>query len=222
MFSPPSRGASKGSRHSVRASNSSQRGGPSRSFGGHRREPCPVLAPGGGMLRGGGGLPGQLSGPGGEAAVSGAGVLGVSYVVRMLGDSISGLGWLRWLTPLGWIEELRPMADPQPIALAPIVGLVLACGGLTILLAGRRDLNASILHESEGKLGDTRLLTGPTSLALRLSRPTARAWLVGIVGFSIMLGSVARSSASVLSSSPAFTAVLGRLGVRAATQVSLS
>ena len=181
-----------------------------------------ALVSGGAMFLAIGALTSQLSATRGQAAMIGAGVLGVSYVVRMLADSSSALAWLRWLTPLGWIEELRPMADPQPIALAPIVGLVLACGGITILLAGRRDLNGSILHESEGKLGDTRWLSGPTSLALRLERPTALAWLVGIVGFSILLGSVARSSAGVFSSSPAFTAALGRLGVRAATEGYLS
>jgi len=98
----------------------------------------------------------------------------------------------------------------------------LGCAGLTFLLAGRRDLNASLLQESEGRLGDTRWLRGPTSLALRLSGPTALAWLSGIVAFSALFGSVARSTADVLGSSPTFTAALGRLGVRAATEGYLS
>jgi len=181
-----------------------------------------ALVSGGAMFLAIGALTSQLSATRGQSATIAAAVLGAAYVVRVFADSSNALGWLRWLTPLGWIEELRPLADPQPMALIPIVVCVLACAGLTILLAGRRDLNASLVHESEGRLGETRWLRGPTSLALRLSRPAALAWLAGIIAFSVLFGSVARSTVSVLGSSPAFTAALGRLGVHAATEGYLS
>jgi ABC-2 type transport system permease protein len=164
-----------------------------------------------------GALTSQLSATRGQALMIGAAILGGSYAVRIVADSSRALNWLRWATPLGWIEELQPLRNPQLIALAPMLALVLLCVGLTILLAGRRDLGGSVLREREGRSGDIRLLSGPTGLALRLSWPTALAWLAGIASISFVEGSVARTASSFLASSPAMEAALGRLGIRAAT-----
>lgn len=172
-----------------------------------------ALVSGAAMFLAIGALTSQLSATRGQAAMIGAAVLGVSYVVRMITDATSGLGWLRWFSPIGWIEEVRPLRDPQPAALAPMAALIIVCVGLTLVLAGRRDLYASVLPEREGG-GRGRWLLGPATLALRLAGPSALAWLAGIAGFGLMLGFVARSAAGLLASSPAFTATLGRLGVR--------
>src|SRR4030095_2524756 len=52
------------------------------------------------------------------ANLIGAAVLAGSYLIRMAADSDPGLAWLRWASPLGWIEELRPLTGSQPNALA--------------------------------------------------------------------------------------------------------
>jgi ABC-2 type transport system permease protein len=165
-----------------------------------------------------GALASQLRATRGEAATLAAFTLGAAWVVRMIADSSSSLGWMRWLTPMGWIEEVHPLQDAQLLALVPIAALVLVCSGLTVVLAGRRDLNASVIPEREGGASSTRWLVGPFSLAVRISRGAAVGWLAGIVGFAAVEGAVARSSASVLSSSPAIASTLGRLGVRRATE----
>ncbi len=176
-----------------------------------------ALVSGAAMFLAVGALASQLSATRGGASTLAAAVLGASFVVRMIADSSSSLGWLRWLTPLGWVEELHPLRDPQPLALAPIVALVLASAALTVLLAGSRDLNAGLLKDGEGRGGASWWLKGPISLALRLSGATALGWLVGVAGLAAMLGSLARTTASLMATSPALTAALGRLGVRAAT-----
>src|SRR5262249_40176803 len=136
-----------------------------------------------------GALASQLNATRGQAATIASAVLSASFVVRMAADSSSGLGWLRWLTPVGWLEEARPLRDPQPLALAPIGALVLTGTVLTVLLASGRDLGASVLPEGEGRRGATRWLVGPISLALRLSGPAAFAWLAGITNYATMFGS---------------------------------
>lgn len=165
-----------------------------------------------------GALASQLSATRGQASTISAAVLGGSYIVRMVADSSTALGWLRWLSPIGWVEELRPLRDTQPIALLPIAGLVLACSGLAIWFAGRRDLGASVLRERDGHGGNPRWLLGPTTLALRLSRPSALAWLIGVSGMAVVYGSLTRSATNILSSSPAITATLGRFGIHRATE----
>ena len=176
------------------------------------------LVSGAAMFLAVGALASQLSATRGQAATIAAVVLGAAYVVRMIADSRSSLGWLRWLSPIGWVEELRPLQNPQPLALVPIVGLVLVCGGVAVVLAGGRDLNASVLREGTPNRGDARSLIGPTSLALRMSGPTAIAWLAGVAGMAVIYGSLTRSATSMLASSPSFEATLGRLGVRRVTE----
>ena len=36
-------------------------------------------------------------------------ILGICYALRMVADSGVGVHWLVWLSPLGWVEELRPL-----------------------------------------------------------------------------------------------------------------
>ena len=50
--------------------------------------------------------------------------LGVSYALRMVADSGIGLDWLRWVSPLGWIEQLQPLTAPRPLVLLPIAGFI--------------------------------------------------------------------------------------------------
>jgi ABC-2 type transport system permease protein len=165
-----------------------------------------------------GALASQLRARRGEAATVSAFVLGLSWIGRMIADSSPSLGWMRWLTPMGWIEELHPLQDAQPLALVPIVALVMICAFLTMFLAERRDLNASVIPDREGGPANARWLVGPFSLAMRVSRPVALGWLVGIAGYAAMEGAITRSATSLMAASPAIAATLGRLGVRRATE----
>jgi ABC-2 type transport system permease protein len=164
-----------------------------------------------------GALASQIGATRGQAVAIGGGFLGVSFVIRMVADSSRGLGWLRWLSPFGWAEEVRPLRDPQVGALLPVVGFVLGTAALAVLLAGRRDLGAGILPEGQGRQGSGRWLIGPTALALWLTLPGAVGWIAALAGYGALLGFIARATVSLLTTSPALVAALGRLGVRAAT-----
>jgi ABC-2 type transport system permease protein len=159
----------------------------------------------------------QLSATRGQAAMIAAAVLGASFLARMIADSRSDLGWLRWASPIGWIEELHPLRDAQPLALVPIVAVVAIGAVLTPALAAKRDLGASVFRERESR-GTGRWLAGPITLAVRLVRPAALGWLAGFATIAIVQGFVARSAATILQSSPAFAAALGKLGVRKASE----
>src|SRR5207302_858760 len=60
---------------------------------------------------------GELASTRRQANIIGGAVVGGSYLLRMVADSGSGLGWLRWATPLGWVEELRPLTGSRLLAL---------------------------------------------------------------------------------------------------------
>ncbi len=157
-------------------------------------------------------LAGQLAATRHQANLIGAAVLAGSYLVRMVGDSAAGLGWLRWGSPLGWIEELRPLTGSRPWAFLPIVLLTAGFGVAAVRIAAGRDLGAGRLGERETQRAHTRLLGGQGGLTLRLSRPAIVSWTVALVATGLVFGLVAQAAASALKSSPALGRVIQRLG----------
>lgn len=159
-----------------------------------------------------GALAGELAATRRQAAAYAGAVLGVSFALRMVADTNASLAWLRWLSPLGWVEQLRPLAAPDPWPLLLIAAFVLACGGLSIQLAGRRDLGSSTLSDRSSAPARTGLLSGPLGLGVRLVRPTALAWMAGIAALALIIASETNAATKSLDDSSSAREVLSRLG----------
>jgi ABC-2 type transport system permease protein len=158
----------------------------------------------------------QLAATRRQAAAYAGGALGASYALRMVADSGTGLEWLRWVTPLGWVEELQPLTAPHPLALVPIVALVVLLGSLAVHLAGTRDLGASVFPDRASARGRTRLLSGPVGLTVRLVRPAVLGWSAAIGAMALLMGFIAKQGAAALTSSSSIERVISRLGARGA------
>ncbi|HET6315929.1 MAG TPA: ABC transporter permease subunit, partial [Chloroflexota bacterium] len=130
----------------------------------------------------------QVSATRGQALRICAALLGASFLVRMLADSRTSLGWLRWLSPLGWLEEVHPLRSPQPLALLPVLAVILGCCAVAIWLAEWRDLNASLLQEGTARRHETAWSAGILSLAIRITQPAAIGWLLGAGVLSLVTG----------------------------------
>jgi ABC-2 type transport system permease protein len=142
-----------------------------------------------------GALSSQLGGSRRMANGLGAAVFAGSWLLRMLADGEVVPGWVRWMTPLGWVENLAPLTDPQPWALLPIAVLTALAGGGAVLLAGRRDVGQGVLARSVPAPSRTRLLGSSLGLAVRLERGPAFAWVVGLGALGFVFGLVARAAA---------------------------
>lgn len=105
----------------------------------------------------------------------------------MAADSDQHLHWLVWLSPLGWVEESRPLTSPDPAALLPVLLLVAIVIAVTVHLAGGRDLGAAAIPGRDVSRPHMTLLGGPTRLAVRLMRPAAIGWLLATTGFALLL-----------------------------------
>jgi ABC-2 type transport system permease protein len=123
----------------------------------------------------------------------GSAALAVAFVVRVAADTSSGVGWLRWATPLGWIEELRAFAGPRPAVLLLPAAASLLLLGTAAALAVRRDVGRGLFHDHDSAPPDRRLLGSPTAQALRGERGMLLAWLLGTAGFAFVLGVVSAS-----------------------------
>ncbi|MGD0944704.1 MAG: ABC transporter permease subunit [Acidimicrobiales bacterium] len=171
-----------------------------------------ALVSGAAMFLAVGALASQLAATRRQASAYAGAALAVSYALRMVADSGAGLGWLRWASPLGWVEELQPLTAPHPLVLLPIAALTGALGLFTVHLAGERDLGASTLPDRSSSQAHTRLLFGPTGLDIRIARPSLVGWAVGIAAYGLLFGLVAKSGGSAVSSSSSLSRVLSRLG----------
>jgi ABC-2 type transport system permease protein len=124
-------------------------------------------------------------------------VLGLDFVVRVVADTTARPG-LHWLTPLGWVEELRPFADPRPAVLLLPAVVTLVSFALAGTLGQRRDVGAGLLV-SRGSTGRSHLalLRSPALLALRAEGITMAVWFAGVGGFAFILGLLAPTVATM-------------------------
>lgn len=122
-------------------------------------------------------------------------VLVVAFALRAVPALTStGLDWLRWATPLGWAEELRPFADPQPLVLllpAVTSALLLVAAGM---LSARRDIGHGLLPARESAPPRPRLLGSPAAQAFRSERGALLAWLLGVGAFALLMGVVSAAA----------------------------
>ena len=140
-----------------------------------------------------GALAGQLVPTRRGALGLGAATLGVLFLLRTLADTVSGAGWLRWATSLGWAELLRPLTDPAPLVLL----LPLLTTGLLIAvaagLARRRDIGAGLLPRRDSADPHLWLLGSSIAQALRGQARVIIAWLAATAAFMTILGVVSHS-----------------------------
>ncbi|MFH9955908.1 hypothetical protein ACH4OX_17070 [Streptomyces roseolus] len=147
-------------------------------------------------------------------AASGAAVavLGVGMLLKMVGDGIGGLEWLRWFTPLGMAALARPYDEDRlgPLAVLGAVCVVLVVAAVTA--AGGRDVRGGYLPPSSGRAPRRALLGSTPAFAVRrLLRPLA-AWSAGIGAYYLLIGVLAVSMTAFLAANPRFAELAAQAG----------
>jgi len=123
-------------------------------------------------------------------------VLFGAFLIRVVADTSASLQWLRWATPLGWVEELRAFSGAQPLVLLLPVG----AGGLLLALAGaivmRRDIGSGALPSRDRMSPRLHLLSSPLAQTLRGERASLVSWLLGTGFFAVVIGVISTSISS--------------------------
>ena len=121
------------------------------------------------------------------AGVAGA-VLGGSFLLRMLADGSTHLGWLRWLTPLGWLEELQAFAADHVLPLLLLAASATGAFAAAFVLVERRDVGAGILEDDASAPPRLRGLHGTLGFASRERLPGFIGWASGVAAFAFVVG----------------------------------
>jgi polyether ionophore transport system permease protein len=159
-----------------------------------------------------GALASQLTSTRRHANALGAGVLGACFLLRMVADSDARIQWLRWASPLGWIEELHPLTGSRALALVPLVALTTGVAASAAGLAGRRDLGASTVPAGDSAPARTRLLGSPIGLALRLGQGVIIGWAAALAIGGLVGGLVAQSVSTAVNGASSINQAITRLG----------
>ena len=149
-----------------------------------------------GVFVGVGAVASQLASTRRVALELGGAAVGLFLALRVIADTSAGAGWLRWATPLGWAEEVRPFTGADPIVLA----LPAAATVLLLMLASRiaagRDIGTGVLPARESAAPHLGLLSSPLAQALRSERGSLIVWLSSIGAFAFITGVIAKSTSS--------------------------
>ncbi|MFF3847045.1 ABC transporter permease [Streptomyces sp. NPDC002328] len=141
-------------------------------------------------------------------------VLGAAFVLRAAGDSTTtdGSSALTWLSPLGWLENLRPFADERWWVLPLFAAAVAAQAALAYGLAGRRDVGMSFLATRPGPPSGRLGTAG--ALAWRLQRGAVLGWSAGFLLTGVVYGSMADGAAELVGDNERAREILERMGGR--------
>jgi ABC-2 type transport system permease protein len=132
----------------------------------------------------------------------------VAYAVRALGDVSEGT-WLTWLSPIGWMQQVRAYAGDRWWVLLLPAAMAVVCLPVAFWLRGRRDVGAGLVSDRPGPA--TGRVAGVFGLAWRLQRGSLLAWCLGFLLFSLLLGSVSDTLTGFLDS-PQVQEFLEQLG----------
>lgn len=137
-------------------------------------------------------------------------VLGLSYLVRAVGDV--GDGRLSWASPMGWAQQVRPYAGERWWPLALLLGAAGLLTAVALQLLDRRDLGSGMLAERAGPPRAARWLTRPWGLAVRLQRASVLWWAVGLAITGVAYGSLGGDVEDLIGDSEGMAEIVTQAG----------
>ncbi len=142
----------------------------------------------------------------------GLGVAAAAFVVRMIADAGPATHWLRWATPFGWTELIRPFTTNDAWPLVPALVTTVLLIGLATSLAGHRDVGDGIVASTDVSVERPFGLGSVTGLSARLERAVLLGWCVGAAAAALAMGFIAELTNASIPASMRDT--LDRFGVR--------
>lgn len=120
--------------------------------------------------------------------------------------------WPAWLSPIGWGQQMRPFGGDHWWPLGLFV-LTFGCAlAVAVLLVDRRDVGRGLWSERRGDAEASAALLSSPGLVLRLQRGALLGWVVGVLGFGLIFGSMSEQIQNVHGSAREYYLRLGGTG----------
>lgn len=149
-----------------------------------------------------------------------AALIGVTFVLRGVGDFMARLGddglyhpmWASLLSPFGWLQATRPLTHPDWLPLLISVGFVSLAMGLGFVLLARRDVGAGLLPSRSGKARATRFLATPLGLTWNLQKNIFVGWTAATVLMVATIGALVPQMTAVYDTSDGIRQMIQAVG----------
>jgi ABC-2 type transport system permease protein len=139
------------------------------------------------------------------------GALGLAYVVRGWGDATDH-PWASWLSPMGWVSQVRAFAGNRWEIFLLFAGLFVVLVSVAALLVRRRDIGMGLIKPREGRAEAGAALHGVFGLAWRMQRGLLIGWAVAFVAFGVILGSLATAFDELVGDNEQAKQIIERMG----------
>lgn len=138
-------------------------------------------------------------------------LLAAFYLVRAAGDMSDGARWVRWLSPVGWAEEVQPYTGDRWWALAvPVVASAVLIA-VALRLLDRRDFASGVLPGRPGPAYAGTGTLGTFGLAWRMHRGSLLGWSTGVLVAALVFGSFVKD-VGLLTDSDRVQEIMAELG----------
>ncbi|WP_315583959.1 Tat pathway signal protein [Actinomyces viscosus] len=127
-------------------------------------------------------------------------VLAAAFAIRVTADQVSdgnGSDWLRWFSPLGWRDLVRPYSDDRFTVLVVCCAVDISLVLIAAVLAARREYLDGYLPDRSSS-GRRWRVRGHMDLLGRLSWRGVLGWAVAAAGLASLYGSVSGSVKDLL------------------------
>ena len=151
-------------------------------------------------------------------------VLALAFGMRVAADQVaegSSSNWLRWLSPLGWRDLIRPYSDDRFAVLAVCGVIAIALVIVAAALAAHREYLDSYLPDRSTSRRRWRLL-GHMDLIARLSRRGVLGWALASTGLAALYGSVSGSVNDLLAPDSPTASYVGKMASGSAVEQFMS
>lgn len=139
-------------------------------------------------------------------------VLGIAFMLRAVGDSAPEVGWLSWISPIGWVQQSRAFAGDRWWVLALAVGATVVIMAAGYLLQPRRDVGSGVFPPRPGPATAATALRSPLALAWRMHRGGLLGWTVALALFGAVFGAIANGIGDLVGGSEQTRQIFERMG----------
>ena len=139
------------------------------------------------------------------------GTLGLAFVVRGWGDATDH-PWASWLSPMGWVSQVRAFAGNRWEVFALFAGVFVVLLSVAALLVRRRDVGMGLIQPREGRAEAPVTLHGVFGLAWRMQRGLLIGWAVAFVAFGVILGLSATAFDELIGDNEQAKQIIERMG----------
>ena len=148
------------------------------------------------------------------------GALGVSasllvgwMLLRMVSNSADSRAWLGWLTPTGWIDQLRAFGENRWWVLLVPLAVAAVLMAMAVALRERRDSGAGLVAGRERHRSRAWGLGSPLGFAWRSHLGVLLAWGAGVAIAALVVGAMLRTVDDFLANDPGFIDLLATMGM---------